>query len=71
MWETLSQPNLSKNYRFHVHAERFLLDTLPNADEQLAKWLEERWIQKGSKLESLRQDLQNSIDWQQRDMKAY
>ena len=70
MWKTLSQQNLSAAYRFHVHAERFPLDSLPKSDEELAKWLERRWIDKGLKLESLRQDLENGVDWQQTDAKS-
>ncbi|KAK5655410.1 hypothetical protein OQA88_5681 [Cercophora sp. LCS_1] len=60
-WETLSTPNLSqgshnggKGYRFHVHARRFLIEDLPHDDEGLAKWLEERWVEKGEWLEMKR-----------------
>lgn len=71
MWETLSQPELSKDHRFHIHAERFPLESLPHANEELAQWLERRWIEKDSRLESLRQLLENGVDWQQRDIKRY
>ncbi|KAK3363102.1 acyltransferase [Lasiosphaeria hispida] len=66
MWETLSAPRLSpgqgkkkgkpneSGYRFHVHARRFPVEELPRDDEGLAKWLEERWIEKGRYLEDLR-----------------
>lgn len=57
MWETLSAAGLSDGlgYRFHVHARRFLLTDLPEEDEALAKWLEQRWLEKGQLLEILRQ----------------
>ena len=63
MWETLSVPKLSlpvgkggRGYRFHVHARRFALDTLPGDDEGLARWLEERWVEKGEWLEGRRRE---------------
>lgn len=53
MWETLKLPNISSGhgYKFHVHARRFALEELPHTDEELAKWLEQRWIEKGEWLE--------------------
>jgi len=58
MWETLSLPQLSRaqqkggpGYRFHVYARRFPLDELPQDDEGLAAWLEERWVEKGQWLD--------------------
>ncbi|EFY86832.1 hypothetical protein J3459_017336 [Metarhizium acridum] len=57
MWDTLSVPSLSTkhHYKFHVHARRFSLETLPESDEDLAQWLEQRWVEKGEWLESLKQ----------------
>ncbi|KAF3358097.1 hypothetical protein VDGD_03215 [Verticillium dahliae] len=56
MWDTLSVPGLSDRlgYRFHVHVRRFPLESLPEKDEDLAKWLEERWVEKGEWLEEKR-----------------
>ncbi|KAK1758269.1 hypothetical protein QBC47DRAFT_135848 [Echria macrotheca] len=61
MWETLSTPGLSRargegggGYRFHVHARRFPIEDLPQDDEGLAKWLEDRWVEKGQILEEKR-----------------
>ena len=34
-------------YRFHVHVRRFELRDLPETDLELAKWLEQRWLEKG------------------------
>ncbi|KAK3330789.1 hypothetical protein B0H66DRAFT_544876 [Apodospora peruviana] len=64
MWETLSVPKLSQaagykggnGYRFHVHARRFPLHDLPRDDDGLAKWLEQRWVDKGKWLEELRRE---------------
>ena len=56
-WDTLSVPGLStgpKPYRFHVHARRFPLADLPASDVELAKWLEQRWVDKGEWLEAKR-----------------
>ncbi|KAG7143305.1 Lysocardiolipin acyltransferase 1 like protein [Verticillium longisporum] len=56
MWDTLSVPGLSDRlgYHFHVHVRRFPLESLPEKDEDLAKWLEERWVEKGEWLEEKR-----------------
>jgi hypothetical protein len=53
MWQTLKLSNISSGYgyKFHVHARRFLLEDLPQTDEELAKWLEQRWVEKGEWLE--------------------
>ncbi|KAL7909792.1 hypothetical protein GGI35DRAFT_399027 [Trichoderma velutinum] len=57
MWDTLSIPSLSKEvgYTFHVHTRRFPIETLPSTDAELARWLEQRWIEKGEWLEAQRQ----------------
>jgi hypothetical protein len=57
MWDTLSIPGLSgrMGYRFHVHARRFPMEELPEKSEDLAAWLEERWLEKGEWLETQRQ----------------
>ncbi|KAI1142686.1 1-acyl-sn-glycerol-3-phosphate acyltransferase [Hypoxylon sp. FL0543] len=56
MWETLKLPDLSgsQGYRFHIHARRYPLEDLPHTDEELAKWLEQRWIEKGEWLEAMK-----------------
>jgi 1-acyl-sn-glycerol-3-phosphate acyltransferase len=57
MWDTLSVSALSvkHRYRFHIHARRFPLGSLPESDQDLAKWLEQRWVEKGEWLESLKE----------------
>ena len=58
MWQTIALSRLSlgqrrggHGYRFHVHAMRFPLEELPPDDEGLARWLEQRWVDKGEWLE--------------------
>ncbi len=63
MWETLSQPSLSNLYKFHVHVKRYPIEFLPQTDGELAQWLEDRWMEKGDKLEGLRDSLARGIDW--------
>lgn len=56
-WETLSRPRLSgpeAGYRFEVRAKRWAMDEMPVGEEALAKWLEERWVEKGEWLEEKR-----------------
>ncbi|KAI1341484.1 1-acyl-sn-glycerol-3-phosphate acyltransferase [Xylariaceae sp. FL0016] len=56
MWETLKLPNISTHYgyQFHILARRFPLEELPQTNDELAKWLEQRWVEKGEWLESKR-----------------
>jgi len=63
IWETLSTPNMNNSWRFHVDVQRYMLEDLPRTDEELAAWLEERWMEKGRRLESLRQDLVKGLPW--------
>jgi 1-acyl-sn-glycerol-3-phosphate acyltransferase len=53
MWDTMSLPGLSKKYgyKFHVYARRFPIEMLPAKDEELASWLEERWVDMGEWLD--------------------
>ena len=53
MWDTLSVPGLSQpgRWKFHVHARRFPLESLPEGDAELAKWLEKIWVEKGEWLD--------------------
>ena len=65
IWTTLSTAGLSDRwgYRFHVHVRRFPIESLPEKDEDLATWLEERWIEKGVWLEAKRQSwLSEEVD---------
>lgn len=63
IWETLSTPSMNESWRFHVDVQRYLLEDLPRTDQELAEWLERRWMEKGRRLESLRQDLVKGVAW--------
>jgi hypothetical protein len=64
MWQTLSEPGLDKEWRFHIHAERFDIEDLAaRSDEELASWLEGRWMVKSTLLQDLKQRLENGQDW--------
>jgi hypothetical protein len=58
IWQSISLGSLTNKqaYRFHVHTDRFELQSLPHSDEELAKWLEQRWIAKGLWLEEKRNE---------------
>ena len=55
LWETLSVPRIDQHWQFHVHVDRHPLESLPGSDDELASWLEQRWIEKGERLEELRE----------------
>ena len=64
MWQTLSEPRLDRDRRFHVHAERFdIADLAGKSDAELAAWLEERWIAKSKKLQALQRSLEDDKPW--------
>lgn len=66
MWETISEPRLDRDWRFHVHVERFeISDLAEKSDAELAMWLEARWIDKSKRLEKLQEDLENGLEWSQ------
>ncbi|KAI9657756.1 MAG: hypothetical protein M1821_002932 [Bathelium mastoideum] len=62
-WQTVSISRLQDTWRFHVHLERYSLVDLPRTDDELAKWLETRWIEKGERLEGLRDALARGQSW--------
>ncbi|TKA75141.1 hypothetical protein B0A49_05298 [Cryomyces minteri] len=62
--QTLFVPNLSKTWDFYVHVDRYPLDELPDTDEDLALWLEGRWVEKDARLESLREALARGESWE-------
>jgi hypothetical protein len=68
MWQTISQPNLNEEWRFHVHVERFDIEELASrSDEELASWLEERWVAKSALLQELKRKLEDGQDWSQQE----
>lgn len=62
--QTLMIPRLDRNWRFFVHVNRHLIEDLPTSDEELARWLEDRWLEKGERLEQLRQTLEKGLPWE-------
>ena len=64
MWETITNPHLDHDYRFHVHVRRFpLYEFADMTNAELRKWLEQRWIAKGQTLEQLQMELEDGRDW--------
>lgn len=64
MWETIANPALSPDWKFHVHARRFAVDTFKDmSDLEIASWLEDRWIAKRRTLEDLQLELEKDQDW--------
>lgn len=61
--ETVVIPRLDRRWKFFVHVERYPLYELPTTDEELAQWLEDRWVEKGQRLEGLRQELVGNVSW--------
>lgn len=59
--ETIRNPRLDEQWKFYVHVERFPICKLPDSDEGLALWLENRWVEKGERLEGLRQRLAKGL----------
>jgi len=58
IWESLSCGSLSekRGYKFHVDVKRIEMVELPESDAELAKWLEQRWMEKGEFLERKREE---------------
>lgn len=47
----------------YVHVDRHVLQDLPHEEHELALWLEDRWVEKGERLERLRQSLLSKASW--------
>lgn len=62
-WQTIYRPNLNNSWRFFVHVERHELQSLPHDTDRLARWLEDRWMEKGERLEMLRDQLTKGLPW--------
>jgi hypothetical protein len=64
IWDSLSRPDLDENFAFHVHVDRFdIKDFADKTDEELAQWLEDRWIVKSTRLEALQHQLDVGKEW--------
>jgi len=62
-YQTVLLRRLDEQWRFYVHVDRYLIADLPDTDEALAQWLEDRWIEKGDQLEMLRKKLEDRTPW--------
>ena len=63
-WQSLSCSGFGRSdWKFHAHVDRYPIDTLPWNDADLATWLEKRWIEKGERLEDLRDESARGVEW--------
>lgn len=51
--ETHSYGDLSRHYKFHIHVRRFAIDEIPEEEEAVTQWLEQRWKDKDEVLEAM------------------
>ncbi|PSK46191.1 hypothetical protein B9Z65_5159 [Elsinoe australis] len=58
--QTINTPKLGDSYKMFVHVDRHELASLPESSEELAKWLEDRWMEKGDRLESIKTQITQS-----------
>ena len=56
--QSIILPRLDEIWEFHVHVDRHPIEELPRTDEDLAQWLEDRWLEKGDRIESLRKKME-------------
>lgn len=63
--QTVLEPRLDTRWKFHVRVQRHALDDLPRHDDELASWLENRWVEKGDRLEALKQALEDGRSWEE------
>lgn len=61
--ESLVLSDLDKRWRFFAHVDRHPLSTLPESDEELAKWIESLWVRKGEQLMRLERLLADGQPW--------
>ena len=64
MWDTLRLSGLSgrHRYQFHIHVRRFSLEDVPTTQEELEKWLEARWVEKGEWLDQKKNEWATSAE---------
>lgn len=55
--QTVSHSNISASWKMYVHVTRYDLSSLPTSSDDLAQWLEDRWIEKGERLEKLKTEI--------------
>jgi hypothetical protein len=62
-WQTILRPHLSKKWKFLAHVRRHSMKELPQSDQAIAHWLEDRWLEKGVLLEDLRERMARGDGW--------
>jgi hypothetical protein len=62
-FNTVFHPDLAQSYRMYAHVRRFELSSLPSTDAGIAQWLEDRWMEKGSRLADLKKQLDYGEPW--------
>lgn len=62
--DTIFRPDLDSAWHFYAHVKRHLLADLPSSDEELAEWLVAQWVEKGDRLEDLRDKNARGIAWE-------
>lgn len=62
--ESIMTPRLDRKWRLFVHVDRHPIEELPKSDNELTQWLEDRWMEKGERLEYLRQRLEKGLPWE-------
>lgn len=71
-WETVARGDINrKGYMFYVHVDRYSLCELPEDGKALASWLEQRWVEKDERLETLRDQLARTGKWQDNGQTIY
>lgn len=56
IWESFTLARVSPPWKFHVHTRRFELKDLPEDDEGVKNWLEERWVEKSRILQGMEEE---------------
>lgn len=53
IWESFAFSRVSPPWKFHIHTRRFELKDLPEDDEGVKDWLEDRWVEKSKILQGM------------------
>ena len=63
--QSVLTPDVGRRWKTLVHVRRFAIEDLPAEEAELRTWLEERWVEKGELLESLRARLLRGEGWEE------
>lgn len=53
---------LSKDYKFHIHAKRYEIASLPEKEEEISKWLIDRYVEKDGLLERMKESWTDGLE---------